>query len=133
MAYEYRIEPAEGLGIITLTGRVNGPQIREAMEALFGDARWQPGFASLWDAVMVEAIAIAPEDLPAISETMEQARLRAGAGRGAWVVRGEMAQSIGELLARRAQQRGHERRCFTDTDEARRWLRDSPSSKGARS
>lgn len=126
MAYECRIDAERQIGFVTLTGSIDGPQIREAMTALFGHPEWKAGYASLWDAQAVESLAILPDDLSAISGTMAAARIRAGAGRGAWVVQGNLAKSIGVLLAHRAQQQGNERRCFTDYEEARRWLLEDP-------
>lgn len=131
MAYTYRIDPERRMGFVTLTGRVDGGQLREAMAELYGHPDWQPGYSALWEARAVDSIAIAPEDLPSISETLVGLQDRVGPGRGAWVVRGEMAQSLGVLLARRAQQQGHERRSFTDPQEALRWLAEAEPDRTA--
>lgn len=123
MTYVYQIYPEHRLAITLYHGAVNGEDVAHAMDAVFLDERWQPGYAAVWDIRTIEALIIVPEGVKAIAEKTKDLREQIGGGKAAILVRRSMDHTIAALLTRR-RLTGPERevQTFRQAEEAEAWL-----------
>lgn len=114
--------PPRRLGVVVLHGALDGPQFVAAMEALYEDPAWEPGFSALWDARRVRKLALDPEDVQALGRRIEALAERMGGGRAAFVVPDEFHRMIAVLIVRKAPRADRDRRMFEHLDDALAWL-----------
>jgi len=74
------IDPVARLGAVAFYGDVMGPELVAAIEALFGDEGWEPGFDALWDGRGVANLIVGPEDIDAVVAANDRLLDRIGEG-----------------------------------------------------
>ncbi len=66
MAYDYRIDPARRLAVLTFEGPLDGGELVEATERLYRDAAWGYGFDAVWDFREIRGVHLNVGHLPAL-------------------------------------------------------------------
>jgi hypothetical protein len=118
----YTIDETAGLATLTYAGTPTDKEFREAMLAIFADARYRPGFSFVADRRSVEAPTT--DYVRRVTDFMNGHRTEMAGSRWATVV----ASLAGYGMARMGQVFAHghpaELGIFTDLDEAVAWLVD---------
>lgn len=66
MAYQYRIEPDRRLAVLTFRGALDGAEIVEATERIYGDPAWRYGYDAVWDFREIRGLHLDVGHLPAL-------------------------------------------------------------------
>lgn len=82
MPFAYRIDPDARLGAVAFYGDVTGADLVAAMEALFGDEAWEPGFSALWDGRGIERLTLGFTDYSSVLAAAVRLLGRIGGGTG---------------------------------------------------
>lgn len=123
MPYTTRFDPATGRGTLTADGAIDLGSSVEAMLALAGDPRLEPGWAILVD---LHAASYTPTLADAAKLAGLQQHTEALRGRRiAFVATAPSIQTITGLLASMAAAKGIVARAFTNSAEAERWLAET--------
>lgn len=123
MAYLYQILPTHRLAVTQFVGTVTGDTVIDAMEAVFGDERWQPRFSAVWDIQTIDAMIMLPDEVEAITSKAEELRPLVNGGKAVILARRQMDRAIASLLTSR--RRGDTERIvktFADPKEGADWL-----------
>ena len=80
MAFSLVISDANRLAAGTLSGSVRGSDIAAAIQTLYDDPAWQPGFDTFWDCSGITELLFEREDLPNIVALQHASSGRAGTG-----------------------------------------------------
>lgn len=101
MRYHVTVLPARRIGIVRLSGAIDGGIICAALEGLYTHLNWQPSFNSLWDAASVRALAVSPAEASEIIARIAELAPRRGTGHTALVVRREMDAAFARMICAR--------------------------------
>jgi hypothetical protein len=82
MPFVYRIDPNARLAAIAFFGDVTGRDLVAALEALFGDEAWEPGFQAVWDGRGLQSIRLSYADYGAVMAASVRLLGRIGGGTG---------------------------------------------------
>jgi hypothetical protein len=119
MPYTTRFDPATGRGTLTADGAIDLGSSVEAMLALAGDPRLEPGWAILVD---LHAASYTPTLADAAKLAGLQQHTEALRGRRiAFVATAPSIQTITGLLASMAAAKGIQARAFTNGADAEQW------------
>jgi hypothetical protein len=66
VAFSYVIDRAKHLATGTFSGSVTGAAIATAMQTVYVDAAWQPGFDTLWECTGITELLLGPDDLASL-------------------------------------------------------------------
>jgi chloramphenicol 3-O-phosphotransferase len=80
MTFSLVISEAHRLATGTLSGSVRGSDIAAAIQTLYDDPAWQPGFDTFWDCAGITELLFEREDLPNIVALQHASSERAGTG-----------------------------------------------------
>ena len=99
MPYSYAIDITARLATVTLAGTVRGTDIASAMEAVFGDSSWEPGFDLLWQASGITELLFERDDLPGMITLQRRLAARAGGGREVILVSRSLDEDMAKMYA----------------------------------
>lgn len=122
MAYKVTIFPKQRLGVVRLSGHINGWSILEAMDTLYTSDTWEPGFNTVWDGLRISELTASPEDTARILERTMQLASQAGDGRTALVTRRDVHSMFAQMIVSRGTHPKREQRVFTSFAGALQWL-----------
>ena len=123
MGHLARVLAEARLGVVTLSGAVDGRGLLLAMADVFLDPRWEPGFDVVWDGRAIRELDLVPADLVRVRKMTTQVRDRMGPGRAAILVRGELDEMAAALLEKRSGKLPERTvRTFRQAAEAAAWL-----------
>lgn len=123
MAYAYDVLSAHQLGIVTFTGALVDGDIVRAMESLFLDDRWVPGYSAVWDLSNVQLLVLEPGDVTAIYQKVVELREQIDGGRSAIVARRELDRSIAVMVSHQLKKRPERNtEVFRTLADAEHWL-----------
>lgn len=108
MPYDLHIDPAAGLTLVRFSGKLTGPEVMEAMEAVFTHPDWQPAFDVIWDGSRNRQLVLVPGELERFVALLDRHRSPPGAGRDVVVVVREVDYVVARLyehLSRKYSQR----------------------------
>jgi hypothetical protein len=126
MPYRWSVDPVARRGRALFDGSVAGADVAAALDAIYADPRWAPGFDALWDCSGVREVTILPQDVAAIAARVRALAGRMGPGRAAIVVPGDMNRLVALLILRLTRNPQRARRVFGALDEAAAWLDEGP-------
>jgi hypothetical protein len=81
MPLHYVIDHARGLVTVTMSETVTGAQVGTAIEAIYGDPAWRPGYDVLWDGTGITQLLFEKSDLPTFVALQRDYAELAGHGR----------------------------------------------------
>lgn len=119
MPFAYEIEPERRLVVITLSGRVTGTTVVEALQAVVADARWKAGFDRVWDGRGITSLEIEPEEVRAFRRLARSAPEAMRPGRAAVVAERTLYRDAAVLYVMAV---GWETRVFPTMEQAMAWL-----------
>ena len=122
MPFTYRVDPAHQIGLVAWRGRVSGEQIIEAMDALFGDPAWQPGFRHCWDGRAISELVLDLPETGAIVKHLREMAGQMGKGRAATVNPAEIHWLAARTLIVMSRLGLPEAKVCTTLNEAAAWL-----------
>jgi hypothetical protein len=123
MGYSIHVLPEHRLGVVRLYDRVDGAALIETFGLLVHDADWEPGFSSVWDARLVRALAMSPEDPPRFAEVQGALSGPHGPGRTAVLTRHTLDETTTRVLRIKwAGGPGRQIQGFLDRADAAAWL-----------
>jgi hypothetical protein len=82
MPFTYRIDPSARLAAVAFFGEVTGRDLVEAIETLFSDEAWEPGFQAVWDGRGLHSIRVSYADYGAVLAAAVRVLPRIGGGTG---------------------------------------------------
>src|SRR5687768_2969022 len=84
MPHAAYVLPPHRLGLLRLSGDVDGPDLLQGIAALYTGQGWCPPFSAVWDLRGVTALDLLPDDVERLCEVLDVLRGRtAPPGRGA--------------------------------------------------
>ena len=101
MAYTFAICPADRVGVVRLTGRVEGRAILAAARELAAHPDWRPGFRAVWDASRMGSLDVSLSDVAALVRQERQLQARGEVGDLVVVARDSIWLSLVRLFDRR--------------------------------
>jgi hypothetical protein len=123
MGYSVLLYPQHELGVVRLSGEVDGYELPRLMRSLALAPGWAPGFRVAWDVRHVRAFDLATEHVDAFAAMAGDLSWRVGPGRSAFLVRDAQGEATVRLL--RQWWGGDPRRDlrpFRSVGEATAWL-----------
>jgi hypothetical protein len=99
VSYSYAIDITARLATVTLAETVRGADIAGAMEAVFGDSSWQPGFNVLWQASGITELLFERDDLPGMIALQRRFAARARGGREVILVSRTLDEDMAKMYA----------------------------------
>ena len=131
MAFTLHIDRATRRALGVLSGSVTGHEFAEAMDALYHDPAWSPGFEVLWDFTAVRELLVDRQGVETIVAAARACRPRMGVGRTAIAIPNEMHQTIASLVVYKTRGEGRDRRIFDTRATADAWLNEARAAEGA--
>ena len=122
MAFHVHISPADALGVVTFLDAVTGADLAGALDALYADPRWRPGFDALWDFGRMSTLVLDPDDLKALVALDFAYEAVGGVGRDAIVVTTDLDRSLAALFEHLSKETPRPNRVFASVEAARTWL-----------
>lgn len=98
MAFQLRLYPDRALAVVNWQGTVTGEEIEQAMQDLFEDDRWQPGFRHVWDGRGIHVLSLGLSDLRSVAQALRRLHPRMGDGRAASILPEDSHWAVGRLL-----------------------------------
>jgi hypothetical protein len=96
MPWSYVIDSANRLARVAMAGTIRGADIAAAMQTIYADPAWQPGFDSLWECTGITELLFERDDLPTLVGLQRESRARSGYGREAIVV----SRALDDVMAK---------------------------------
>ena len=126
MPFRYHIYPTHRTGAVAFAGGVTGVDMIAAMETLYSDSEWRPGFTSIWDLRSITSLSVSPDEVDAIADRAAELCEWAGHGKVAAITRREVDEMIVQLLAYRCRNTARSSvRFFNRLSEALIWVRST--------
>jgi hypothetical protein len=122
MAYEVDMAPEHALGVVRLTGEVDGYTILDALNTLYNGDNWVPQFNVVWDVRAISELSVVPREADQILERLTTLCRRMGQGRTVVVAPREMDALFFRMLFARNMCALRERKIVYDLDGAMAWL-----------
>ena len=122
MPFRVEIDPERRRALVEIDGTVTAAVVMEAMEELFGNPQWQPGYDGLWDCSGIQQLVMDPADLGALVALATSLAPRIGTGRGAFVLTRDLDSMMAALVVYRSRPSDRDRRVFRTREEAVAWL-----------
>jgi hypothetical protein len=97
--YSYAIDITARLATVTLAETVRGADIASALETVFRDSSWQPGFDLLWQASGITELLFERDDLPGMIALQRRFAARAGGGREVILVSRSLDEDMAKMYA----------------------------------
>ena len=95
MPLPYVIEATQRVAVVTLSGRVTGADLAQAMQSIYADPAWHSGFNIIWDGLQITELIFERPDLADLIALQRSSSERAGAGRDVIVT----TRVIDEMMA----------------------------------
>ena len=122
MAHTHRIDAAQRLARLTFTDTVTGPDLVDALFALYEDRAWEAGYDAIWDFRAITELLLEEGDLKSLVALDHELDDVAGHGRDVVVVTRERVVFVGKLFVRLSRDTPRPNHLVSTMDEALAWL-----------
>lgn len=128
MAFSCTVDARERLGIVRLSGAVDGFQLVETVLALLEDPDWEPGIDVLWDGTRITQLIVSPDELDASARLSKSRIHQLGVGKTAIVIPPHLDDDMAYLFTALAHDPIRDRRVYSSTEQALDWLGKNPDA-----
>jgi hypothetical protein len=125
MAFSLVISDANRLATGTLSGSVRGSDTAAAIQTLYNDRAWEPGFDTFWDCRGITELLFELKDLPNIVALQHASSGRAGTGIEIILVERMLDDGMASMYAAMMRAKVRTVHICRSVDEAERLLRRS--------
>lgn len=122
MPHRIYIAPERELGIVKWDGPVNGGDLIWAIQELYGNPLWQPGFQACWDGTNLATLDLSFAEMQQVVEVAKVAVERVGDARTASVMSNELHLASMRMLTGLIRLKGLNVKFFRSLDKAAPWL-----------
>jgi hypothetical protein len=122
MTHPHTIDPSRHAAMVTLSGTIRGSDLAAAMETVYNDPLWQPGFSLLWGGTTITELLFEKNDLPRLVDVNRRHAARAGIVREVIIVGRQLDRAMAEMYAMLMKHEGRTVHVCDSEAEAWTWL-----------
>ncbi len=126
------IVPQERLGVMRLTGEVDGVQLLASIRKFFESSAAAAGFGVVWDTRSISRLDVSPEEMQNVADVLDDLYARCPTMRWALIGRSDDAVALATLLLSSSVHLPRRLRIFDDLQCAWQWLSDGMEAQRRR-